>query len=77
MAMTKYSEIDIEPINGVRRPRSSRNWLFEIEPYVRQEPASFTEVAENLKAKRFLKQAIQREFAPESLINSIRAGIRE
>ena len=74
MAMTKHHESLLTSIN--RRPRSLRHRMFDVEPYFRQEPASFTEVVENLKLKGFLKRAVSRETAPESLIDSIRAGIR-
>lgn len=73
--MTKQHEI--LSTNMSRRPRSLRHRMYDVEPYFRQEPASFTEVGENLKLKGFLRRAVLRESAPQSLINSIRAGIRE
>ena len=52
------------------------NWLSEIEPYSRMEAETLADVRENLRLKKFLKRAIERELAPFSLIVSIRAGIR-
>lgn len=39
-------------------------------------PESLETVRENLKLKRALKRAVEREFAPQSLIDSIRDRIR-
>ena len=52
------------------------NWLFEIEPYSRPQPDTLAEVRDNLRLKKILKRAVEREVAPLSLIESIRAGTR-
>jgi hypothetical protein len=52
------------------------NWLFEVEPYARPQTATLTDVRDNLRLKKFLKRAVEREVAPLSLIESIRTGIR-
>ena len=52
------------------------NWLFEIEAYSRSERETLADVRENLRLKKLLKRAVEREVAPLSLIESIRTGIR-
>jgi len=52
------------------------NWLFEIEPYERSERETLVDVRENLRLKKLLKRAVERDVAPLSLIESIRTGIR-
>jgi hypothetical protein len=51
-------------------------WLFEVEPYSRPQVETLTDIRDNLRLKRHLKRAVEREVAPLSLIQSIRAGIR-
>jgi hypothetical protein len=52
------------------------NWLFEIEPYSRPQTETLEDVRDNLRLKKLMKRAVEREVAPLSLIESIRAGIR-
>lgn len=52
------------------------NWLFEIEPYSRPQTENLADVRDNLRLKKLLKRAVERDLAPVSLIESIRAGIR-
>jgi hypothetical protein len=52
------------------------NWLFEIEPYSRDQAESLADIRDNLQLKKRLKRAVDSEVAPLSLIESIRAGIR-
>ena len=52
------------------------NWLFEIEPYSRPQPDTLADLRDDLRLKKLLKRAVEREVAPLSLIESIRAGIR-
>jgi hypothetical protein len=52
------------------------NWLFEIEPYARPQTSSLEDVRDDLRLKKLLKRAVERDVAPMSLIASIRAGIR-
>ena len=52
------------------------NWLFEIEPYSRPQTETLIDVRDNLRLKKLLKSAVNREVAPLSLIESIRTAIR-
>ena len=52
------------------------NWLFEIEPYSRTQGESLSEIRDNLKLKKALRRAVERDLAPISLIENIRASIR-
>jgi hypothetical protein len=52
------------------------NWLFEIEPYARPQTESLVDIRDKLRVKKFLKRAVERDVAPLSLIEAIRAGIR-
>ena len=52
------------------------NWLFEIEPYSRQQTGTLADIRDDLRLKKLLKRAVRSEVAPVSLIESIRAGIR-
>lgn len=60
-----------EKTNAIRM-----NWLFEIEPYSRPQTATLADIRNNLRLKKNLKRAVEREVAPLSLIEAIRAGIR-
>lgn len=52
------------------------NWLFEIEPYSRTHGESLTDLRDNIRLKKALKRAIERDVAPARLIESIRSEIR-
>ena len=52
------------------------NWLVEIEAYERPQINTLADLRDNLRLKKFLKRAVERDVAPLSLIESIRAGIR-
>ncbi|HEX6126193.1 MAG TPA: hypothetical protein VFZ23_12540 [Pyrinomonadaceae bacterium] len=52
------------------------NWLFEIEPYSRPPAETMADLRDDLRLKKILKRAVERDVAPLSLIESIRAGIR-
>jgi len=52
------------------------NWLFEIEPYSRSQGESLSELRDNLRLKRALRQAVENDFAPIELIENIRTMIR-
>jgi hypothetical protein len=59
------------------KPASIRsNWLFEVEPYSRTQNETLADLRDNLRLKKVLKRAVEREVAPLSLIQSIRDGIR-
>jgi len=50
--------------------------LFKIEPFYRCGGNLLGEMVNDLRLKRFLKRAVEKEFAPQSLIDSIKNGIR-
>jgi hypothetical protein len=52
------------------------NWLYEVEPYPRVQAKTLEDVRDDLRLKKVLKRAVERDLAPLSLIESIRAGIR-
>jgi hypothetical protein len=52
------------------------NWLFEIEPYSRTYGESLTDLRDNIKLKKIVRRAIERDFAPAALIQRIQTGIR-
>ena len=52
------------------------NWLFDIEPYSRRHIETLVDIRDNLRLKKNLKRAVEREVAPLSLIQAIKAGIR-
>jgi hypothetical protein len=52
------------------------NWLFEIEPYSRRNGESLSEIRDNMRLKKVLRNAVENDFAPVSLIDEIRARIR-
>lgn len=68
--MSKYSE------RFPREDRTHRNRLFEIEPFYRLGGRSFADLVNDVRVKRFLKRAVENDFAPQSLIDSIKNGIR-
>jgi hypothetical protein len=47
---------------------------FEVELY--SADTSFAEITDHVKVTRSLKRAVEKEFAPQSLIDSIKNGIR-
>lgn len=55
---------------------ASRHWMFDVEPYSRTPQRSFDEIRGDVQLKRVLKRAVEREQAPQYLIDSIRAGIQ-
>ncbi len=63
-------------VNGNRLRSRRMNWLFEVEPYSRSENVTFQDLRDGLRLKKALKKAVERDLAPLSLIDSIRAGIR-
>ncbi len=49
------------------------NWLVDIEPFSRSVKS---ESADNVRLKRALKRAVENDFAPQSLIDTIKTRIR-
>jgi hypothetical protein len=52
------------------------NWFFEVEPYSRTTGESLGDLRDNLRIKKALRQAVWKDFAPQSLIDSTRIGLR-
>lgn len=52
------------------------NWLSDVEPYPRPHTETLEDLRDDLRLKKLLKRAVEREVAPLSLIESIRASIR-
>ena len=53
-----------------------RTGMFDTEPYDRLPQKSLQEIRDDQRLKGFLKRAVEKDFPPESLINSIKLGIR-
>ena len=49
------------------------NWLVDIEPFSR---SANVESADDRRLKKAIKIAVEKEFAPQSLIDSIKSRIR-
>jgi hypothetical protein len=58
---------------AMRRLRAS-SWLIDAEPYSRQNSSS--DAADLPRLRAMLKQAVERDLAPQTLIDSIRNKIR-
>jgi hypothetical protein len=67
--------IEITDRTARMRRIAHRHWLFETGYYSRPRLTTFVDEHENLKLKRVLKRAVMREFAPQSLIDSIKNEI--
>jgi hypothetical protein len=52
------------------------NWLFEVEPYSRVSGESLSDLRDNRRIKKALKRAINKEFAPRSLVDAIQNSVR-
>lgn len=68
--MDKYTKL-----SGGRNALN-RDGLFEIERFRRPDGKLFSELADDLRLKRFLKRAVEKDFAPQSLIDSIKTSVR-
>ena len=55
---------------------ASRNWMFDIESHSRIPQKTLSDVNADIRLKGILKRAIERDHAPQSLIDSIKNGIR-
>lgn len=55
----------------------SRDWMFDVDPYLRTVPKTLPEVRDDLYLKRALQRVVRRGAAPQYLIESIRKMIRE
>lgn len=52
------------------------NWLFEVEPYSRTHGESLSDLRDNLRLRKVLRHAVEKDFAPTYLIERIRSEIR-
>ena len=52
------------------------NWLVTTEPFPRSIRSSLGGSADDLRLKRAVKRAVERDLAPQTLIDSVRAAIR-
>lgn len=53
---------------------SDRSWIFDSD--TRTPAKTLHDVRDDLRLKRALRRAVQRDLAPQSLIDSIKKGIR-
>jgi hypothetical protein len=53
-----------------------RHWTFQAEPRSAITNKAFASVLNDERLKKHLKRAVNLSFAPQSLIDSIRSGIR-
>lgn len=53
-----------------------RSWMFEVEPYSRMSGKTLDDVRDDLRLKRALQRAVNRDLAPQSLIDGIKNDIR-
>jgi hypothetical protein len=75
LAMTHLNNKDTS--KSVLKKFSLRtNWLFEVESYSRSQGESLGDLRDNLRIKKALKRAVERELAPTSLVERIRTEIR-
>ncbi len=70
--MTKY----VNERSGLKLA-ASRNWMFDVEPYLRIPPKTLPEVRDDQHLKRAMQRAVRRDAAPQYLVDSIRNMIRE
>ena len=69
--MTKF----LNNRNGLKLV-ASRNWTFNFEPYSQVPRKTFDQVNDDLRLRRVIKRAVERDYAPQSLIDSIKKSIR-
>lgn len=67
--MTRFS-------NGTAKlvPVDNRSWMFDID--TRMPVKTLHDVRDDLRLKRALRRVVERDFAPPSLIDAIKLGIR-
>ncbi|MGB7208501.1 MAG: hypothetical protein WBD27_07570 [Pyrinomonadaceae bacterium] len=62
---------------AILRRVAARHWTFEIEPYSRMPQKTLEDVRDDHRLKRMLKCAVMRDYAQQSLIDSIKNEIRK
>ena len=55
-------------------PVGNRSWMFDVD--IRMPVKTLHDVRDDLRLKRALKRAVERDLAPQSLIDAIKKGIR-
>lgn len=55
-------------------PVGNRSWMFDID--TRMPVKTLHDVRDDLRMKHALKRAVERDLAPQSLIDAIKKGIR-
>ena len=63
-------------MSGENKRPIRMNWLCEVESYSRTQTETLADIRDNIRLKKNLKRAVERDFAPLSLIEAIRTGIR-
>lgn len=53
-----------------------RTWLFDVDPHSRVPTKTLLNVRDDLRLKSALRRAVNRDFAPQSLIDAIKKDIR-
>jgi hypothetical protein len=56
--------------------RGLNDWRYEKDTFSRVQNKPFSALRDEVRLKRAMKKAVEREFAPQSLIDSIKMGIR-
>ena len=60
----------------LKAAETKTNWKFEVEPHFCLNGESVQELRDNMRLKKALKRAMERDAAPASLIEAIRREIR-
>jgi hypothetical protein len=71
LKMSKFSDRIVNTKGFARHDR-----MFDIRSFSQLQPKTFDDVNGDLRLRRVLKRAIERETAPQTLIDSIKKGIR-
>jgi hypothetical protein len=70
--MTRFTNRTIE-----KRLTNTQNWRFNPDMYTTPPMRSLDEARDEQRLRRALRQAVCRDLAPQSLIDSIKLGIRQ
>jgi len=66
----------VRPERNYSRCRGLNEWRYDGETYSRIVDKPFSVMRDDIRLKRAIKNAVEKDFAPESLIDAIRKGIR-
>ncbi|MEQ1765707.1 MAG: hypothetical protein ABL984_21440 [Pyrinomonadaceae bacterium] len=70
--MTRFTNRTLE-----WRMSKSRSWRYNADMYTTPPMQSLEEVRDEHRLRRALREAVYRDLAPQSLIDSIKLGIRQ